>query len=186
MSQKPLRVISAADVNLGIGKCGTVPWELPNEFRYFFSKITAVSAPGRKNLVIWGRGSAVKDCPSLPNCYGVVLSRTLSSVPENANYLCRDLPSALVLCSLPPLSEEVETIWVIGGVKPYAEAMKHPNCDRIYLSNIMAQFNCDTFFPEFDRETFRLVNEFPGVPSEIQEENGIKYKFQVFQKVSKQ
>lgn len=28
----------------------------------------------------------------------------------------------------------------------------------------------------------RFQTRFPGVPSEIQEENGIKYKFQVFKK----
>ncbi|XP_041071451.1 zgc:153031 [Carcharodon carcharias] len=185
MDGKPVRLIAAADSNMGIGVGGNVPWVLPNESNYFLSRITTVSTPGKKNLVIWGKGSAIRDCLSLPNCYCVVLSRTLSSVPENANYLCRDLPSAIQLCSLPPLSKEIETIWVIGGVKPFEEAMKHPDCDQIYLTSIMAKFNADTFFPQFDRETFKLLDEFPGVPSEIQEENGIKYKFQVFQKVSK-
>ncbi|XP_067856108.1 zgc:153031 [Heptranchias perlo] len=185
MGRQLLRVIAAAESNMGIGKCGNLPWDLPNEFNYFLSRITSVSTPGKKNLVISGRQSAIKDSP-LPNCYSVVLSRTLSSVPENANYLCRDLDSAIQLGSLAPLSEEIETIWVLGGVKLFEEAMKHPNCDQIYLTKIMAHFDCDTFFPEFDQEIFRLVDEFPGVPSEIQEENGIKYKFQVFEKVSKQ
>ncbi|XP_078077257.1 dihydrofolate reductase [Mustelus asterias] len=185
MEPKPLRIIAAADSNMGIGICGNLPWHLPNEYKYFLSKMTSVSAAGKKNLVIWGKGSAIKDCSSLPNCYGVVLSRTLSSVPKNANYLCRDLLSAIDLALLPPLSEEIETIWVIGGVKPFEEAMKHPACDRIYLTNIMATFNTDTFFPEFDRDAFKLLDEFPEVPSEIQEENGIRYKFQVFQRVCK-
>ncbi|XP_067906319.1 zgc:153031 isoform X2 [Heterodontus francisci] len=159
MDHKPLRLIAAADSNMGIGICGKLPWALPNELNYFLSRITAVSAPGKKNLVIWGKRSAIDDGSNLPNCYSVVLSRTLSSVPENANYLCRDLTSAIELGSLPPLSEEIETIWVLGGTKPFEEAMNHPNCDRIYLTNIMAQFNADTFFPEFDREIFKLVDE---------------------------
>ncbi|XP_020376615.1 zgc:153031 isoform X1 [Rhincodon typus] len=186
MDHKPLRLIAAADSNMGIGISGNLPWLLPNEFSYFLSKITTVSDPGKKNFVIYGKGSAIKGNLSLPNCYCVVLSRTLSSVPENADYLCRDLPSAIQLASEPPLNEEIEILWVIGGVKPFEEAMKHPNCDQIYLTNIMAEFNCDTFFPKFDQDTFKLLDEFPGVPSEIQEENGIKYKFQVFQKVCKE
>ncbi|XP_038637205.1 dihydrofolate reductase [Scyliorhinus canicula] len=186
MDHKPLRVIAAADSNMGIGVGGNLPWVLPNESKYFLSRITAVSAPGKKNLVICGRRSAIKGGSSLPNCYTVVLSRTLSSVPENADYLCRDLPSALELGSVPPLSDEIETIWVIGGVKPFEEALKHPNCDQLNLTNIMDKFNAETFFPEFDRVTFKLLDEYPGVPSEIQEENGIKYKFQVFKKVHKQ
>ncbi|GCC34847.1 dihydrofolate reductase [Chiloscyllium punctatum] len=186
MDHKPLHLIAAADRNMGIGISGNLPWSLPNELNYFLSKITTVSDPGKKNLIICGKGSVVKDSLSLPNCYCVVLSRTLCSVPENADYLCRDLPSAIQLASMPPLSEEIETIWVIGGVKPFEEAMKHPNCDRIYLTHIMAEFSCDTFFPKFDWDTFKLLDEFPGVPSDIQEENGIKYKFQVFQKVCKE
>lgn len=73
----------------------------------------------------------------------------------------------------------------------------------------MATFDCDVFFPAFDQSLFLLQDtwgsvwtftvflalwffltvlfpfcktRFPGVPSEIQEENGIKYKFQVFKK----
>ncbi|GCB79418.1 hypothetical protein scyTo_0017886 [Scyliorhinus torazame] len=143
MEHKSLRVIAAADSNMGIGICGDLPWVLPNESKYFLSRITAVSAPGAWSIY---------------------------------------LPSAVELGSVPPLSDEIETIWVIGGVKPFEEALKHPNCDQLCLTNIMAKFNAESFFPEFDRETFKLLDEYPGVPSEIQEENGVKYKFQVFKK----
>ncbi|XP_032893752.1 dihydrofolate reductase-like isoform X2 [Amblyraja radiata] len=105
------------------------------------------------------------------------------SVPAGTDFLCRDLASAVQLASLPPLSDHIETIWVLGGTRPFQEAWRYPNCDRIYLTNIMANFHCDTFFPDFDQDIFQLQDKFPGVPSEIQEENGIQYKFQVFQKV---
>ncbi|XP_051886735.1 zgc:153031 isoform X3 [Pristis pectinata] len=186
MDGKPLRLIAATDTALGIGRDGRLPWHLPNEFDRFLSRVTAVSGPGKRNLLIWGRHSAVRPSQPLPNCHRVCLSRNLSCVPPGADHLCRDFASAVQLAYLPPLSDHIETIWVLGGTHVYQEALKHPNCDQIYLTNIMADFNCDTFFPEFDRETFRLLEEFPGIPSEIQEENGIKYKFQVFQKVTSQ
>lgn len=33
--------------------------------------------------------------------------------------------------------------------------MEHPWCDLIYLTDIMAEFECDVFFPEFDRQLFK-------------------------------
>ncbi|XP_059834578.1 zgc:153031 isoform X1 [Hypanus sabinus] len=186
MDGKPLRLIAAADSELGIGLGGHLPWDLPNEFNWFVSRITAISELGKKNMLIWGRHSAVSPSQPLPNCYRVCLSRTLRCVPPGADHICRDFASAIQLASLPPLSDTIETIWVLGGTHVYQEALKHPNCEQIYLTNIMACFNCDTFFPEFDQEIFRLLDEFSGIPAEIQEENGIKYKFQVFQKVSRQ
>ncbi|XP_064417428.1 zgc:153031 isoform X1 [Latimeria chalumnae] len=156
-----------------------------NEFNYFIDKITSITTAGKKNLLVSGRKSYEpfpKSCMPLPNCYIAVLSRTLNSVPKHAHYLCRDLPSAIKLASTPPLSKEIETIWIIGGVETYIEAMKHPWCELLYLTEIMAEFDCDTFFPEFDRKVYKLVDEFPGVPTGIQEEEGIKYKFHVFKR----
>lgn len=36
------------------------------------------------------------------------------------------------------------------------DAMKHPWCDLIYLTDVMAEFDCDVFFPEFDKDVFKL------------------------------
>lgn len=35
------------------------------------------------------------------------------------------------------------------------DALKHPWCDLVYLTNVMADFDCDVFFPEFDRGLFK-------------------------------
>lgn len=36
------------------------------------------------------------------------------------------------------------------------DALKHPWCDLIYLTDVMAEFDCNVFFPEFDKEEFKL------------------------------
>ncbi|KAG7454756.1 hypothetical protein MATL_G00263160 [Megalops atlanticus] len=182
---KPIRLIAAACRNMGIGKDGHLPWSLPSEFQFFLDTITAVSRPGRKNLLIWGRTSWFSTPESLhpiANSIHAVLSHTLSTVPEHAHYICRDFDSAVRLASTGPVSDLVETIWIIGGAEVYREALEHPWCDLIYLTDIMADIDCDTFFPWFDRSVYRLQDEFPGVPSRIQEENGIRFKFQVFKR----
>ncbi|KAJ1165326.1 hypothetical protein NDU88_005754 [Pleurodeles waltl] len=160
-------------------------WNLPNEFQYCLNTITTLQTPGKKNLVIWGRKTSEQfkgDYMPLRNCLTVLLSTTLSSLPMHADIICRDFEDAIQLAHTSPLSEQIETIWVLGGVKLFEEAVKHPLCSRIYFTDVMAHFNCDVFFPEFDEEIFKLVEEFPGISSEIQEENGIKYQFRLFAK----
>lgn len=45
----------------------------------------------------------------------------------------------------------------------------------------MATFDCDTFFPKLP-ENFVLVPNDENIPEEIQEENGIKYQYQIYEK----
>ncbi|XP_027858206.1 dihydrofolate reductase [Xiphophorus couchianus] len=183
--KKPVQLIAAICNNMGMGKDGTLPWSLPSEFQYFLNTITRVSRPGNINLLIWGRlcwNSHSENMFPLANSLHVVLSKTLSSAPDHAHFLCQDFESAVRLAALPPLSDIIETIWILGGTQVYEDALKHPWCDLLYLTDVMADFDCDVFFPEFDRELFKLQEKFPDVPSEIQEENGIRFKCQVFKK----
>ncbi|KAG5830847.1 dihydrofolate reductase [Anguilla anguilla] len=182
---KPIRVIAAACNNMGIGKDGHLPWSLPREFQFFLDAVRTVSKPDRKNLIIWGREtwfSAPKGLFPIANSVSVVLSNTLSAVPERAHHLCRDFEGAVQLATAGPAGDQVETIWVVGGAEVYRKALEHPWCDLVYLTHIMADFDCDTFFPPLDRSIYALQDRFPGVQHKIQEENGIRYKFQVFKR----
>lgn len=38
--------------------------------------------------------------------------------------------------------------------------MEHPWCDLIYLTDIMAEFECDVFFPEFDKKLFEVQDRY--------------------------
>ncbi|XP_034541456.1 dihydrofolate reductase isoform X2 [Notolabrus celidotus] len=156
-----------------------------SEFQYFLNNVTRVSKPGKMNLMVWGKLCWYSNPETLfpiANNLHVVLSKTLNTVPDHANFLCQDFESAIHLATQPPLADLIETIWVVGGTQVYGEALKHPWCDLVYLTDIMADFDCDVFFPEFDRGMFKEQERFPGVPNKIQEENGIKYRFQVFKK----
>lgn len=185
---KPVKLIVAACRNMGIGWKRNLPWNLPNEFKYFLDKITSVSDPGKKNLIMWGRTSFETFPESLlplPNVVIALLSKTLRSAPKHVWYICRDVHEVIKLGSTPPLSKEIETIWVLGGAKSYMEMMHHPWCDQIFFTKVMADFECDTFFPVLDKDVFKLAEGFPGVPCGIQEENDITYEFQVYNRNGK-
>ncbi|RLV97471.1 hypothetical protein DV515_00011744 [Chloebia gouldiae] len=62
------------------------------------------------------------------------------------------------------------------------EAMEKPNHHRLFVTRILKEFESDTFFPEIDHKDYKLLTEYPGVPTDIQEENGIQYKFEVYEK----
>ncbi|KAI3371539.1 hypothetical protein L3Q82_024121 [Scortum barcoo] len=197
VQRKPVRLIAAVCNDRGIGKDGRLPWHLPSEFQYFLNKVTGVSRPGKMNMVVWGKlcwYSNPGNMFPVANVLHVVLSRTLNTVPDHAHFLCQDFESAIRLATEPPLADLIETIWIVGGTQVYKAGLNHPWCDLVYLTDIMADFDCNVFFPEFDRKLFKVqeryvfispsdhYSRFPGVPSGIQEENGIKYKFQVFKK----
>ncbi|XP_068579157.1 zgc:153031 [Cebidichthys violaceus] len=187
VQKKPIRLIAAVCNDRGIGKDGQMPWDLPSEFQNFRDHVTGVSRPGKLNMMVWGKlcwYSVPKPDFPLPNVLHTVLSTTLETVPDHAHFLCQDLDSAARLAAQHPLADLIETIWIVGGTQVYEDALNHPWCDLVYLTDVMADFDCNIFFPEFDRELFKEQEGFPGVPTGIQEENGIKYKFQVFKRVT--
>lgn len=59
--------------------------------------------------------------------------------------------------------------------------MQSSFCERVYLTEIMAAFDCDTFFPAID-QSFDLIKNPDDIPVEVQEENGIKYRYLVYEK----
>nr|XP_046214052.1 dihydrofolate reductase-like [Oncorhynchus gorbuscha] len=72
--------------------------------------------------------------------------------------------------------------YYLGGPQVFQNALMHPWCDLVYLTDIMADFHCDVFFPQFDQSIFRKQERFPGVPNDIQEENGVTFQFELFKR----
>lgn len=59
--------------------------------------------------------------------------------------------------------------------------MEHPNCDKIYLTELQNDFECDTFFPAIDKQQFQLTEE-DGVDKELQREGDITYYYRIYKK----
>ncbi|KAF5913607.1 hypothetical protein HPG69_017227 [Diceros bicornis minor] len=140
---------------------------------------------GKQNLVIMGRKTwfsiPEKNRP-LKDRINLVLSRELKEPPQGAHFLAKSLEDALSLIEQPELTNKVDMVWIVGGSSVYKEAMNKPGHLRLFVTRIMQEFESDTFFPEIDFEKYKLLPEYPGVLSDIQEEKGIKYKFEVYEK----
>ncbi|XP_038159585.1 dihydrofolate reductase [Cyprinodon tularosa] len=183
-----LNGIVAVCPNLGIGKDGKLPWHpvrLSNEFAHFRKMTSTPSVAGRQNVVIMGRKTwfsiPEKNRP-LKDRINIVLSREYKTPPAGAHYLAADFSSALQLVDT-ELAERADQVWVIGGSSLYKEMMESPGTRRLFVTQILQQFDCDTFLPEISPEKYRLLPEFPGVPAEPQEENAIQYRFEVYESI---
>ncbi len=58
----------------------------------------------------------------------------------------------------------------------YEYAINLPECERLYITEIDASFNCDTYFPEVP-EGFVKVSE-----SEKIEENNTTFRFVIYER----
>jgi len=166
-------IIAAADKNMGIGVDNKLPWRLKGDLQYF-QYVTTEAEQGKVNAVIMGR----KTWESLPDKtkplkdrVNVVLSRNYADVPDGV-LVVNSLEDALYQLWN---DEKVDKIFVIGGASVYKQAIEHPDCDRIYLTEVQDVFNCDAFFPEIDYNIFEVIED-----ADPHDENGLKYRFAVF------
>ncbi|XP_003704189.2 dihydrofolate reductase [Megachile rotundata] len=177
-----LNLIAAACEGMGIGVKGTLPWKLKSEMAFFTSMTTKTKDPNKKNVVLMGR----RTWECIPSKYRPLQNRiNIVLTSKNLDYgneaiACKSIPHALETISKESLKDQVESIWVIGGSSVYKAAMESPNFSRLYLTRIKKHFDCDTFFPTIPNN-FVLVHD-PTIPQGIQEENGIQFVYEVYQK----
>merc|ERR1719483_1376057 len=136
----------------------------------------------KQNAVLMGR-KTWESIPSrikpLKNRVNIVLTRQeKSKISEDENvFVCDSLQNAFNVVE--EMVDKIETCWVIGGSSVYEEAMRNPRLDRIYITNIMEDYECDTFFPPLATEDWEEVED-NMVPKDVQEEDGVKFKYKVF------
>ncbi|KAM8885805.1 dihydrofolate reductase isoform 2-T2 [Spinachia spinachia] len=159
-----LNGIVAVCPDLGIGCHGNLPWHpvrLNNEFKHFRRMTATASVKDKQNVVIMGRKTwfsiPEKNRP-LNNRINIVLSRELKAPPAGAHHLAPDFSSALRLVNA-ELAEQVDQVWVIGGSSLYKELMECPGTRRLFVTQILKQFECDTFLPEICPDRYRLLPE---------------------------
>jgi dihydrofolate reductase len=169
---KPVYIIAAADPKNGIGIKGKLPWNLKKDLAYFQKRTIKTDDANKRNMVIMGRTtwlSLPEAARPLPGRKNVVLSHE------------KDLkaPNATVVYSMEEAMEQaderIESIFIIGGAKVYEQAISRKDVKGIYLTRIKKEFKCDTFFP-------KMPNSFKLKKTKENEENGLKFEFQYFER----
>ncbi|MBI2634556.1 dihydrofolate reductase [Candidatus Peregrinibacteria bacterium] len=161
-------IIAAADEKNGIGKNGQLPWHFKKEMRFFAETTAKTTDPAKKNIVIMGRTTWDSLNPKykpLPHRRNIVLSHDLNLEFDGAE-IAHSLEEAIKMAD-----KNIENIFIIGGAKVFASAMRSDKIDGIYLTRIHKVYDCDTFLPQIP-EKFSNIKTLGS-----EEENGVKFEY---------
>jgi dihydrofolate reductase len=137
-----ITLVVAMSANRVIGRNGTLPWRLPADLRQF--KADTLGKPvvmGRKTFQSIGR--------PLPGRHNIVLTRSAAPVTDPALLALSEGTAFTVVGDWPQVlrvAHPASEIMVIGGAEIYVLAL--PQADRILLTQVEAEIEGDTFFPE--------------------------------------
>ncbi|CAH1117261.1 unnamed protein product [Phaedon cochleariae] len=178
-----LNLIAAACENMGIGKNNNLPWRLKTEMEFFTRMTTKTEDINKKNVVIMGRRTwdcIPKKFKPLNNRINIVLSRSDLDLTNFTDvYGFKSLEECIERLEEEEFQKLYENVWVIGGSHIYKESMESDNFYRLYLTKILKDFDCDTFFPKLP-DNLKQVSD-PEVPDGIQNEKGIEFVYNVYQ-----
>lgn len=134
-------LIVAYTKNRVIGNKGAIPWRIKGEQRRFKELTTG-------NVVIMGRRSYEEIGHPLPNRFTIVVSKTAEFSAEN----CVTVKSLDDAIEYAHKNRPDENIYLSGGAGIYREGLKY--ADKLFVTEIDAEIEGDTFFPEFDKDLY--------------------------------
>jgi dihydrofolate reductase len=128
-----------------IGRDGTIPWRLPEDVAFFKELTTG-------HVVVMGR----RTWESIPDRFRPLPGRRNVVVTRNREWAAEGSERAGSVEEALALAEGTERVFVIGGAEVYAAAL--PHADELVLTEIELDVDGDTFFPEWDRDSFEEVS----------------------------
>jgi dihydrofolate reductase len=152
-----ISIIVAYSVNRVIGENGKMPWHLSEDLKRF-------KALTMGHTIIMGRKTWASLGRLLPGRRHVIISRDPAFTVPGATVVT-SLDQAIAACS-----GESEA-FVIGGGEIYALAL--PLAQRLYVTEIDAEFAGDTYFPAISSGQWRETAR----ESQVDPSTGLRYAF---------
>lgn len=167
MKTPTISIIAAVDEERGIGEENKIPWDIPDDRKWFKEKTF-------RHVVIMGKNTyqSILDFlgKPLPGRINIVVTSDRTLKDKDNLYFVEDIDSSL---SLATKLEKNGEIFFIGGAKIYNSAMNF--ADRLYLALVKGKYNCDTFFPDYS--DFKKT-----VYSKKGRNDKYKYEFKILEK----
>ncbi|MCH8004017.1 MAG: type 3 dihydrofolate reductase [Nanoarchaeota archaeon] len=158
-----ISLIAAMGKNRVIGKDNSLPWNLPADMKYFRDNT-------KGKPVIMGRKTYESIGKPLPNRTNIIITRDQNYKAEGC-IIVHSADEALKAVG------NVEEIMVIGGSQIYKEFL--PKANKMYLTFIDAEFDGDTYFPEYKIEEWKEISY---EEHERDAENPYDYRFVVLER----
>jgi dihydrofolate reductase len=143
-----IALVVAMGENGAIGRRGDLPWRLSSDMRYF-RKIT-MGKP-----IIMGRLTFASLPRVLDGRLNIVLTRNAAFEAPGA-VMAYNLEEALDVARREAKRSGVNEIMVIGGADVFRAIL--PQAGRIYLTEVDAAPDADTWFPDLDRRDWHEVS----------------------------
>ena len=168
-------IVASTHPGLGIGKNGSLPWPMLKGEMGFFSRVTKRvdtkddhSSSKPVNAIIMGRktwDSIPEKLRPLKERLNIVVSSTMPQPSLESReriegpYVRPSLSAALNMlrdiesthevsdAALSLANIRISRVFVIGGSSLYKEAVASNSCERVLLTKIYHQYDCDVFFP---------------------------------------
>ncbi|MBS1682668.1 MAG: dihydrofolate reductase [Bacteroidetes bacterium] len=164
-----ISIIAAVAQNRTIGKANDLPWRLPDDMKYFMQTTQGHHVVmGRKNYQ-----SLPEKFKPLPNRTNIVISRQKNFSAQGC-IVVNDLPTAV---SLSKQNNETE-LFIIGGAEIYSLAL--PITDKLFLTEIKAEIEGDTFFPAFEKNAWQEISR---VHHPVDAKHSFEFDFVIYQRM---
>lgn len=138
--------IVAAGKNGVIGSQGDLPWDIPEDMKFFREKT-------KNHAIIMGRKTFESVGRPLPNRLNVVVTRQKDYKAEGV-HVCSTLDEAIELCKS-QADKYGEEIFICGGGEIYKQSMDR--VDIIYLTRIHKEFDGDAKYPDVNPLFFEEI-----------------------------
>ena len=160
-----ISLIVAMDEKRGIGKAGKLPWRLSSDLKRFRELTMG-------HHLIVGRKTFESIGKPLPGRQMIVLTRDTGYTAEGC------LTVASIQAALALAKERGETeAFVIGGAEIYSQTLGA--ADRVYLTQVHAEVDADTFFPELNPEAW---SETESAIQPADEKNQYSFTFKLLER----
>lgn len=137
--------IVAASENNVIGVNNSLPWDIPEDMKFFREK-----TKGR--ALIMGRKTFESVGHPLPKRLNVVITRQPGYTSDAENVvIVPDLESAIRYCKQVQ-NIHGDEVFIIGGGEIFKQSL--PIVDIIYLTRIHKKYDGDIFYPELPKSQF--------------------------------
>jgi dihydrofolate reductase len=138
-----INLIVATSKNGTIGKNNKIPWDIPEDLRYFKNRTLGSS-------IIMGRKTFESIGKPLPKRENIVIT-------SNKNYRKKGVIVVDSLEKAIKKSSHLNEIFIIGGERVYEEALNLEVVERIYQTKIHKEIPGDRFF--YLPKDFKLVSK---------------------------
>ncbi len=142
--------IVAVAKNDVIGGNNTLPWDIPEDMKFFREKT-------KGKAIIMGRKTFDSVGHPLPQRLNIVVTRQADFKPAAPNVVVRPNIEAAVEYAKSQTSKYGEEIFIIGGGEIYKQSL--PMVDVIYLTRIHKEFPGTVLYPKVSPTEFELVEQ---------------------------